>query len=223
MTLPMPWFARLAHDLRGPLTPLQTAAYLLKSGQIDAAQQQELFALIDRQTRVMGSMIDELGDWSQANRGTLLGHMAPCEVSMLLEIAIGSFASSNAASPSILDETGGANVICDQVRLVEAFRSLMGYAMSRRSDKPPALHAHTIDGMLRLDIVVDGLATDAAEIADSDTLFDQPLTHAYDGGLGLKLLLARAIVVAHSGSLGAESPSAASLRIRCDLPVATET
>ena len=26
-----PWFDRLAHDLRGPLTSLQTAAYLLRT------------------------------------------------------------------------------------------------------------------------------------------------------------------------------------------------
>ena len=42
---------RLAHDLRGPLAPLQTAAYLLRNGQLDDTRQLELYDLIERQTR----------------------------------------------------------------------------------------------------------------------------------------------------------------------------
>ena len=44
MSPPVPWLDRLAHDLRGPLMPLQTAAYLLRSGHLEPERQQELFA-----------------------------------------------------------------------------------------------------------------------------------------------------------------------------------
>ena len=54
MIASLQWLDRLAHDLRGPLTPLQTAAYLLRSGQVTPERQQELFALIERQTRQLG-------------------------------------------------------------------------------------------------------------------------------------------------------------------------
>jgi len=216
MSLPVPWLDRLAHDLRGPLTPLQTAAYLLKSGHADAAQQQELFTMIERQTRVMGSMIDELSDWSQANRGVLLAQQGPCEVSLLLDVAFSMFKPANGTLPAILDESDGAHVLADQMRLIEAFRTLVGYATSRATQVAASVRVCNIDGILRMEIVAPGHVADATEIA---TLFENPVSQPYDGGLGLKLLIARAIVIAHSGSLTAEAQSTGGLRIQCDLPV----
>ncbi|MCY7354820.1 MAG: HAMP domain-containing histidine kinase [Lysobacter sp.] len=216
MSLPVPWLDRLAHDLRGPLTPLQTAAYLLKSGHVDAALQQELFTLIERQTRVMGSMIDELSDWSQANRGLLLGRMEPCEVSLLLDMAFSGFSPVTGTMPTIVDESEGANVIADQIRLVEVFRTLVGYASSRAADVAASVHVRRIDDRLRMEIVAPGHAADVTEVA---ALFQHPLPEPYDSGLGLKLLIARAIVVAHTGSLTAEASLTGGLRIYCDLPL----
>lgn len=221
MSLPVPWLDRLAHDLRGPLTPLQTAAYLLKSGHVDAAQQQELFTLIERQTRVMGSMIDELSDWSQANRGLLLGRTEQCDVSLLLDVAFSAIRPVS-AMPSILDESDGASVVGDQMRLVELLRTLMGYVVSRAPDAAPSVRVFRHEDMLRIDITALGPTIDAANVANEvATVFEHPLPEPYDGGLGLKLLIARAIAVAHSGSLTAESAVAGGLRICCALPLAS--
>ncbi len=218
MTLRVPWLDRLAHDLRGPLTPLQTAAYLLKSGQIDSAQQQELFALIDRQTRVLGGMIDELGDWSQASRGLLSCTQEACDVGLLLDIAASTMKPVNGVMPIIRDDSDGGMVMGDQVRLVDLLRTLTGFVMSRVPDVAPTLHVSRQGAMVQIDIsAAGGTHVDQAEIA---TMFDTPLSEPYDGGLGLKLLIARAIVIAHSGSLMAEVMPDGGLLLRCDLPVA---
>ena len=84
----MPWLDRVAHDLRGPLMPLQTACYLLRSGQLEPERQQELFVLVERQTQRLARMIDELDDWSRATRHTLLGAREACEPALLLDNAI---------------------------------------------------------------------------------------------------------------------------------------
>ncbi|MDQ3229914.1 MAG: HAMP domain-containing histidine kinase [Pseudomonadota bacterium] len=213
------WLDRLAHDLRGPLTPLQTAAYLLKSGQIDPKQQQELFALIERQTRVLSGMIDELGDWSQANRGVLKCGMDACDVGMLLEIASSTLKTTDGAMPSIQDDSDGAMVTGDQVRLVELLRTLTGYVMSRVPGVAPRIHVSRAGSMVQIDISARGGASvDPADIA---TVFEDPVPEPHDGGLGLRLLIARAIAVAHSGSLLAEALSDGGMLIRFDLPVAT--
>ena len=81
----VPWLDRLAHDLRGPLTPLQTAAYLLRSGQVEGERQQELFVLIERQTQVLVRMIEELSDWTRVSQDRLLGRREPCAHAMDLE------------------------------------------------------------------------------------------------------------------------------------------
>jgi len=212
------WLDRLAHDLRGPLTPLQTATYLLKTGQIEPAQQQELFALIERQTRVLGGMIDELGDWSQANRGGLSCGRDACDLGMLLEIACSTIKPVDGSMPSIRDDSDGAIVTGDQVRLVELLRTLTGYVMSRVPAATPTIHVSRQGAMVQIDISATGeRSVDHSEVA---TMFDHPQTEPYDGGLGLKLLIARAIADAHSGSLMAEAMPAGGVLIRCDLPVA---
>ena len=93
-----PWFDRLAHDLRNPLTSLQTAAYLLRSGQVSPERQQELFALIERQTRQLGGMIDELGDWTRVAQDRLLGSIEPCEPALLLDYARANSGSVGASA-----------------------------------------------------------------------------------------------------------------------------
>ena len=217
------WLDRLAHDLRGPLTPLQTAAYLLKSGQIDAAQQQELFTLIERQTRAMGAMIDELGDWSQANRGVLSCGRDPCDVGMLLEIAVDTMKTPDGIVPLVRDDCDGAVVTGDQVRLVELLRTLTGYVMSRVPGVAPGIHVSRQGSMVQIDISAtdsparSGTTVDAAEIA---AVFEQPLPEPHDGGLGLRLLIARAIAVAHSGAVMAEALPGGGVLIRIELPEA---
>jgi len=218
MIAQVPWLDRLAHDLRGPLTPVQTAAYLLKTGQIEPAQQQELFALIERQTRVLAGMIDELGEWSQATRGMLTCSRDVCDIGMLLDIASSTIKPVDGVMPSIRDESDGAMVTGDQVRLVELLRTLTGYVMSRVPGAAPMILVSRQGVMVQIDISATGeTSVDPTEIA---TMFDHPLPEPYDGGLGLKLLIARAIAVAHSGSLMAEIMAEGGVLIRCDLPVA---
>ena len=54
------WLDRLAHDLRGPLAPLQTASYLLQRDDLDPARRTELLVLLERQTQRLARMLDEL-------------------------------------------------------------------------------------------------------------------------------------------------------------------
>ena len=105
--------------------------------------------------------------------------------------------------PVVKDDSDGAVVTGDQVRLVGLLRALTGYVMSRVPGAAPTVHVSRQDAMVRIDISAPGeTSVDHAEIA---ALFDQPLPEPHDGGLGLKLLIAHAIVVAHSGSLMAEA------------------
>ncbi len=210
------WLDRLAHDLRGPLTPLQTAAYLLKSGQLEPERQQELFDLIERQARRLGRMIEELDDWSRADCGSLLGVLESSEASLLLDIALGGIAPGAALRPSIVDESSGACVHGDPVRLVQLLRIMIEYASARGGGNPLSLRMHLNDAVLRVD-VVDGRAPDPGQLA---TLLEEPQPEPFDEGLGLKLLIARAIAEAHGGTLTAEADPEGGLLLRCTLPLA---
>jgi hypothetical protein len=62
---------------------------------------------------------------------------------------------------------------------------------------------------------VPGPAPDAAQLA---TLLLQPQAEPFDEGLGLRLLIARAIAHAHGGELEALVEDNR-LRLRCELPL----
>jgi signal transduction histidine kinase len=209
----VPWIDRLAHDLRGPLTPLQTAAYLLRSGQVTPERQQELFALIDRQTRQLVRMIDELGDWTRASQQRLVGTPEGCDPALLLDYAR---TNSGAAGAEAIVENHADDVLLegDPVRLTQLLRILIEYA-SAHGRAPATVVLRVVDARLRIDVSSAGAPPDAEELA---ALFEQPHPAAHDEGLGLQLLIAHAIAEGHHGSLQAIAEGGR-LRLRCELPL----
>ena len=203
------WLDRIAHDLRDPLAPLQTACYLLRRDDLDTERRQELLAMIERQTRRLGDMIEELGDWTRVNGvQPLLGAREPCAPALLLEYALAGSAVDATVSDSAGDD---AMIGGDPQRLTQLLRILLEYAHTRGAT--PAISLHTEAGRLLLDLRIAGAAPEPAQLAG---LFEQP--QPFDGGLGLRLLIARAIARGHGGELSAMVVDDA-LQLRCDLPL----
>jgi signal transduction histidine kinase len=200
------WLARLAHDLRGPLAPLQTASYLLQREDLDPARRQELLALVDRQVRRMGRMLDELDDWTRAGDGRLLGESEPVELALPLDYAL---VGAGVRDARVEDDGNIALVQGDPQRLTQLLRTLVDFALAHATLGAVSLRSG--DGRAELDLVVPGQADAAA------TLFDIPQRQPYDDGLGFRFGLARAIARAHGGDLVAE-PVPGGLRLRCTLP-----
>lgn len=206
------WLDRIAHDLRGPLMPLQTAAYLLRNGGLGADRQAELVDVIDRQTRQLARMIDELGDWLRAGQRRLIGHREPCDMALLLDTAV---VGAGVQAPPLDDRSDGAQVDGDPQRLVQLLRILLSFTNALCHGAAPAVTLARADGRLRMDWEIGG----AAAVENVEGLFTHPQHGPFDGGLGLQLLLARAIAQAHGGELEAMA-SGDVLRLRCELPLA---
>ena len=215
MNASLPWLDRLAHDLRGPLMPMQTASYLLRSGGLDAERQQELFVLIERQTRRLARMIDELSDWTQASRHGLLGAQETCELVLLLDNAIGAATAAGKDLPTVADETGEARIDGDPARLTQLLRILLEFAARARQAQ---VSLRIAGDRVQIDVLDVQASATATEVA---TLLEQPMAEPFDEGLGLSLLIARAIAEAHGGTLLAEAVADGGLRLRCELPLAT--
>jgi signal transduction histidine kinase len=214
MSDPLPWLGRLAHDLRGPLMPLQTASYLLRSGQLEPERQQELFVLVERQTQRLARMIDELDDWSRASQHTLLGAREPCEPALLLDNALGGARLGSNVAPTIVDDTGECHVDGDPSRLTQLLRTMLEYASRSR---PVQVSMEILDARVRIDVIDAGATTDSAQLV---ALLEQPMPEPHDEGLGLRLLVAHAIAEAHDGTLHADAAPGGGLRLRCELPLA---
>ena len=205
---------RLAHDLRGPLAPLQTAAYLLRSGELDDARQQELYDLIERQTRRLGGMIDELDDWLRAGQDRLLGTTTLVEPVQLLEVAMTGAGCAGGEPADIDDDSLLAAVVGDQRRLVQLLRTLLEHAKAHAGGATPRVRVRSKDDRLSIDVLAaDGTA------GNESALLAQPLPHPGEDSLGLRLLVASAIARAHAGTLEATDDDGR-LCLRCTLPLA---
>jgi signal transduction histidine kinase len=210
------WLDRLAHDLRGPLTPLQTAAFLLRSGQVQGERQQELFCVIERQTQQLTRMIDELADWTRMEHNRLLGALESCEPALLVDYARGGSVLANAAI--VDDQCGDSMVECDPVRMTQLLRTLIEYA-SARGDSAVTVGLRRHGDRVRIDVRDAGPPPGPEQLA---LLLEQPQSEPYDDGLGLRLLIARGITEAHGGTLSALSEDG-HLVLRCELPLAAPT
>lgn len=206
-----PLFERLVHDLKGPLSPLQTAAYLLRRPELPEDRRVELAETIERQSRRMATMIEELGDWVRAGEGRLLLRSRPVDVAMLVDLALGGVAGC-AAVPEVDEDVAGARVDGDEGRLVQAIGALLAFAQSRDA-APPLLHA-----MRRGDRIVIEVADRGPVPDDVDALLSAPLPEPWDLGLGLRLVVAAAIVRAHGGDIAAHA-LAPGLAWRVELPL----
>lgn len=207
---------RLAHDLRGPLAPLQTAVYLLRSGELDDAKRTELHDLLERQTRRLGTMIDELDDWLRAGQDRLLGTTARVEPVQLLEVAM-TGTGCTATPADIDDESLLAAMVGDQRRVVQLFRTLLEHARALAGGAQPHVRARCDGSRWVLDVVAAG-----GPAGNAATLLQQPVADAGEDSLGLRLLVAHAIARAHGGTLEA-GEEAGRLRLRCTLPLAGPT
>ena len=212
------WFDRIAHDLRGPLSPLQTAAWLLKSDagrldpdRLDPERRKELVEIIERQSRRLARMVDELGDWSRAQQGRLLGVRDACTLTNLVDLAVGAVPGCN-IDPQVDDACTSRQVDCDQHRLLQALKSMLEYAIAHGG---ASLAMACSQGTARIDVVAGGVPMDPEALA---MLLDAPDPAPFDEGLGLRLPLARAIIEAHGGKLTATQDAAGRLCLSCTLP-----
>lgn len=197
---------RLAHDLRGPLSPLQTAAYLLRRDDLDETRRHELADIVQRQTSRLGGMIDEMGDWIRADQSRLVRRREPTELGLLLDLVCATGGDTRAGvQPADWQLEPGldqAIVGGDPQRLAQMLGILIAYARSRVGDGEVRLSGHRHGDAVRLCVTGQGPPLPPDELA---VLFDAPQVLPYDDGLGLRLLIAQAIAHAHDGRLHARA------------------
>ena len=207
-----PLFERLVHDLKGPLSPLQTAAYLLRRPELAEERRVELAETIERQSRRMAGMIEELGDWVRSQEGRLVHRRRPVDVQLMLDLAVGGVPGCT-TTPDIAPDLADAHVEGDETRLVQALSSLLAFAQWR-AGASPTLHARRDGARVAIEV------SDTGDVPDNAAaLLTAPLAEPYDLGLGLRLVIADATIRAHGGAIEAHA-LAPGLAFTVTLPLA---
>jgi signal transduction histidine kinase/ActR/RegA family two-component response regulator len=206
------FLARLAHELRNPLAPIVHALHLLERVAAHGPQGVQLRAIMARQTRHLGGLVDDLLDVSRIRLGKLTLRLRPVD---LREVARRSFealqvsrgAEGHELSLSVGPEAAVVNG--DPDRLEQVVGNLLQNAV-KYTPSGGAIHVAVErtprEAILR--VHDRGIGIDPEMLPHVFQMFtqaDRSLDRA-QGGLGLGLALVRGLVERHEGSVTAESP-----------------
>ena len=205
------FIAMLAHEIRNPIAPIQSAVSVMRRSALDAAAQERMRDVIERQARRLARIADDMADISRVTRGALKIEREPLDPAQVIERAV------EAAMPQIeaaghdlqLDVPPGLPLIDgDLERLVQVFGNLL----SNAARYTPAggeirVWARPEHEQVAIGIRDNGRGISAQDLPKIFGMFMQGRTalERVGRGLGVGLALARNIVELHAGTIEAQS------------------
>jgi signal transduction histidine kinase/CheY-like chemotaxis protein len=200
------FFAILGHELRNPLAPITTAIELMKMR--GGAPEREL-AIIDRQTRHLARLVDDLLDASRIARGVELAR-EPVDIAEIVRNAaemVGGLLVEREHELAI-DVERGLVVNADPTRLAQIISNLLTNAARYTPEHGTiAVHAARVGDRIVVRVRDNGAGIPAEimpHVFDAFVQQRQPLDRSR-GGLGLGLAIVRSLVEAHGGTVTAHS------------------
>lgn len=206
--------ARIVHDLRAPLMPLRTAAWLLRNEPAGSERVRELADIVDRQSARLARMVEELGDWGRGAGEAQTPDRGGVDAGLALDMAIAGLPNC-AIEPHYDGEAASARIRADPNQLEQLLHTLIAHALHRAGDGAPDVDVALLEGQLRIRVHDHGAPLEPCE---RDALLSRPQAHPFDEGLGLRLLLAGRIAESHGGRLWVEDTGSDGLALVCVLP-----
>jgi signal transduction histidine kinase/CheY-like chemotaxis protein len=202
------FLAVLGHELRSPLSALSHAATALQK--LDPApQRQTLLSIMDRQSRFLGRLVDDLLDVSRLDSGKVRLMMEVVDLKETVERCLASFRASGALRDRVVTtDLESTWVRADPMRLVQVITNLLENA-AKFTAGGGHIHVHVSaggeDALLR--VGDDGRGIDAKTLPHIFNFFaqaDDALDRSH-GGLGIGLTVVRRLVELHGGRVEAQS------------------
>jgi PAS domain S-box-containing protein len=205
------FLATLAHELRNPLAPIRQAASLAKAPALDAQRRTWALEVIERQSRQMALLLDDLLDVSRISRGHLQLRLQPVALGDVVAAALETARPLFDRKRHRLDvELPAADVTlsADPLRLAQTLSNLLSNAAKYTSEGGHIeLRASVEAGEAVIAVRDDGIGLSPESQAHIFEMFSQ-VASALDraeGGLGIGLALSRGLVELHGGRIEVHS------------------
>lgn len=209
------FLATLSHELRTPLNAMLGWTQLLRSRKMDAEKMERGLETIDRNTRSLAKLIEDILDVSRIMTGKLHIAAQPCDLQGVIEAALDAVRpAAEAKKMQVLVKASALIVLADYNRLQQVVLNLLSNAIKftpNGGQVEVSLQAVEVNG-----------TSAYAQIQVKDTgkgISPEFLPHVFErfrqennsttrnyGGLGLGLALVRYLVELHGGIVKADSP-----------------
>jgi len=219
----------VAHELRGPLTPLRLATDLIRRASADRPEVLRSIDMIDRQITQIARLAEDLMDATRVDCGALRVSKVTVDVTSVLGGPLAAAALAAAQRGQILtvqiaDTT--LRIEVDPIRLAQAVDNLLHNAVKYTPENGCITVNVLASGRdLVVSVKDNGLGISGALLPHIFELFAQSsrTIAASAGGLGVGLAIVKAVAESHGGTVSATSAGAGSgSEFTLRLPIVTE-
>ena len=207
------FLAMLGHELRNPLTALTHGLDLISSVPDDRAELEELRAMMVRQTKRMGVLLDQLLDMARVSSGKIALSKGRIDLADVVREAVETMRALVETRKHTLTLSlppdASVFVVGDAVRLTQVVENLLANAAKYTNEGGQiALTLEADEHKARIIVRDTGIGISAELLPHIFELFEQaPRTlDRTMGGLGLGLSLVQRLVEMHEGHVSASSP-----------------
>jgi signal transduction histidine kinase/CheY-like chemotaxis protein len=202
------FLAMLGHELRNPLAPALTGLHLMKTrGAADTTRERDI---VERQIRHMARLVDDLLDVSRLRRGAIELRRERFDiadaVARAIEMTTPLFADKHHHLE--VDVAAGLVIDGDRIRIAQVLSNLLSNAAKYTEPRGHiAVRAREDHGQVVVECRDDGIGLSPDLVPRVFDLFVQGQRgpDRRQGGLGLGLAVARALVELHAGTIEARS------------------
>ena len=205
------FLAMLAHELRNPLAPVRNAAYLLNTLDIRDPLFLKCRAMIDKQTRHMTRLVDDLLDVSRLELGKVALKLEPLDLNESIAAAVEACVPITGAqrhSVEVRLAPARLPVVADPVRIEQVFANLI---VNAAKFTPPGgvitieSSASATEAVVRIQDNGIGVKPEMADAVFDLFIQDNSSIARTQGGLGIGLTLVKRLVELHGGSIALSS------------------
>jgi two-component system, OmpR family, sensor kinase len=212
-----------SHELRTPLTSMRGYAELLQRNP-DMSREDVLLAVrrIEDETRRMGLLVDDLLLLARLDQRRPLDR-GPVDLTSMVNDAVSDARAVDPERTVLARITTPMVVTGDDLRLRQAVANLVRNALVHTpAGSPVEVSLQQLNGHAEIDVIDHGSGVPAAQ---RERIFERfhradPLRSRDQGGSGLGLSIAAAVVSAHGGRISVDDTPGGGATFRVELPAA---